>query len=93
MLSFLRLEHKQKDSSNPFRVPVFFFLTHLELKRQKRSYSHVVPLKTISDSRPKWEKSIPVFPDQAQNSYAMWRRIPITLFKGVPPEAETHTAQ
>ena len=35
--------------------------THLELKRQIRSYTSAVPLKTISDSRPKWAKCILVF--------------------------------
>ena len=33
MLSLLRLERKQKISSNPFRIRIFLYLTHLELKR------------------------------------------------------------
>ena len=48
---------------NPFliRILLAFLLIHLELKRQIRSYSPVVPSKTIPDSRLKWRKSIPVF--------------------------------
>ena len=34
---------------------------HLELKQQIRSYTPVVPSKTISDSRPKWAQCLPVF--------------------------------
>ena len=28
MLSLLRLQHKQKNSSNPFRIPIFLFLSY-----------------------------------------------------------------
>ena len=40
MSSLLRLERKQKNSSNPFRIRIFsFFLTHSELKRWIRLYT------------------------------------------------------
>ena len=62
MLSLLRLKRKQKNSSIHFEFVYFlFFLTHLELKRQIRSYTHIVPSKTIPDSRQNWAKFIPVF--------------------------------
>ena len=36
----------------------FFFLIHLELKWQIRSYTAVFPSKTIPNSRPQWAKCI-----------------------------------
>ena len=39
----------------------YFVLIQLELKRLVRSYTPVVPSKTIPYSRPKWAKCIPVF--------------------------------
>ena len=61
-LSLLRLERKQKILQIHFEFAYFsFFLTHLQLKRWIRSYTPVILSKTISDSRPKWAKSIPVF--------------------------------
>ena len=42
----ITLERKQKSHSNPFGIRLFlFFLTHLELKRQIRSYTPYFPLK------------------------------------------------
>ena len=37
---------------------LFFFIIHLELKRQIRSYTAVFPSKTIPNSRPQWAKCI-----------------------------------
>ena len=49
-----------------------FFLTHLELKRKLRSYTSVVPSKTIPDSRPKWAKCIPVFRPKRRKNPTRW---------------------
>ena len=44
----------------------YFFLFHLELKRQIRSYAAAVPSKTIPVSRPKWAKCKRSFSDQTE---------------------------
>ena len=49
-----------------------FFLTHLELKRKLRSYTSVVPSKTIPDSRPKWAKCIFVFRPKRRKNPTRW---------------------
>ena len=48
-----------KSISNSHQLSRFLF--HLDLKQQIRSYTPVVPLKAIPNSRPKWAKSLPVF--------------------------------
>ena len=66
-------------------VVVYFslFLTHLELKR---SYTPVVPLKTIPDSRPNWGKCIPVCrPKQRQNPTRCGGTYLYSLYKWVAP--------
>ena len=52
MALLLRLEQQQKD----FRIRIFLFFSHLELKRYIRSFTPVVLSKTIPDSRQKWSK-------------------------------------
>ena len=88
MLSLLRLERKQKkffksiSNSHIF----LFFLTHLELKRQRRSYNPVVPSKTIPDSRPKWAKCILVFRSKPRKDPTRWGgRYLYSSYKVVPP--------
>ena len=78
MLSLLRLERKQKHYSQPFRIRIFFFLSYsFGIEAINRFRHSVVPLKTISDSRPKWTKSIPVFrPKRRKKPYPMGRHIP-----------------
>ena len=69
MLSLLSLVRKQKNSSKPFEFSYFsFFRTHLESKRERRSYNPVVPSKTIPDSRPNWAKCTPVFRQQRRKT-------------------------
>ena len=47
------------------------YAAKLDLLYQIRSYTPVVPSKTIPDSRPKWAKSIPVFrPKRPKNPTA-----------------------
>ena len=87
MLSFLRLEHKHKDSSNSFRFSIFFFL----------SYSFgIETIKTFIHSRSspenhtrfqtKMGKVYTRFQTKtAQNPYPMGRHVPHSLYKGVPP--------
>ena len=97
MLVSLRLKRKEKRIPQiRFEFAYFsFLLTHLELKR---SYTPVVPSKTIPDSRPKWAKCIPVFspngakipPDGAAHTYIAYiREYPpwiksLTLVKQAP---------
>ena len=57
MLASLRLEHKQFAYFS-------FLLTHLELKREVRSYT------SIPDSIPKWPKCIPVFRPKRRKTLA-----------------------
>ena len=63
MSPLLRLEQQQKRFLKfHFEVAYSsFVLTHLELKREKRSYTLVIPSKIIPDSRSNWAKSMPVF--------------------------------
>ena len=69
----LILERKQKISSNDFRIRIFLFCSYfLELKRWIRSYTGVVPSKTIPDSRPKLAKSIPVFRPKRPKTHTFW---------------------
>ena len=78
MISLLRLERKQKNSSNPFRIRTFLFLSYsFEIETINMFIHSVVPWKTIPDSRPKWVRCIPVFrpkrrktpPDHVCNSH------------------------
>ena len=65
MSTLLRLERKQKNSSNPFRIRIFLFLSFSIGVKRIRSYTPVVRSKTVPDSRPKWVKSVSVqFSDQ-----------------------------
>ena len=51
----------------------FFFLIHLKLKQQTRSYTPVIPSKTIPDSKPKWAKCISVFNrPKKRKSHTLW---------------------
>ena len=83
MLSLLRLERKQKNYSNPFRIRIFLFLSYSFGIETINTFIHsVVPSKTISDSRPKWAKCIPVsdqngaktLPDGAAHTYMAYIR-------------------
>ena len=49
-----------------------FFLIHLELKRQIRLYTPVVPSKAIPISRPQWTKSTPVFRPKRRKRHTQW---------------------
>ena len=66
-----------------------FFSIYLELKRLKRwirSYTHIVPSKTIPDSRPKWAKCIFLFkPKRRKNPTRSGGTYLYSLYKGVPP--------
>ena len=69
----LRLECKQKNSSNPFRIRIFLFLSHSFGFETIHTLIHsVVPSKTIPDSRPKWGKSIPVFRPKRHKNPTRW---------------------
>ena len=55
MLPLLRLERKQKNYSNPFRIRIFLFLSYSFGIETINTFIHsVVPAKTIPNSRPKW---------------------------------------
>ena len=78
MLSLLRLERKRKNSSNPFRILIFFFLSY--------SFGIETPSKSIPDSRPKWPKCIPVFTPKRRKNPTRWGGTYLySLYKGVPP--------
>ena len=49
-----------------------FFLIHLELKRQIRLYTPVLPSKAIPVSRPQWTKSTPVFRPKRRKKHTLW---------------------
>ena len=55
------------------------------MKRQIRSYTPVVPLKTIPGSRPKWAKSIPAFRPKRRRNHTLWGSTYLYgLYRGVP---------
>ena len=62
-----------------------FFLTHLELKRKLRSYTSVVPSKTIPDSRPKWAKCIFVFRPKRRKNPTRWGGTYVAYIGESPP--------
>ena len=77
MLSLLRLERKQTNVSNPFRIRTFLFLSYSFGIETINTFIHsVVPSKTIPDSRPKWAKCIPkrrkTPPDGAAYTYVAY---------------------
>ena len=62
MLSLHRLQRKQKQYSNSFRICIFLFLSLLIGIETINTFTHsVVSSKTIPDTRPKWAKFIPAF--------------------------------
>ena len=87
MLSLLRLERKQKNYSNPFRIIIFFFFSYSFGIETINTFIHsVVHSKTILDSRPKWAKCIPVFTPKRCKNLIRWRgKYQYGLNKGVPP--------
>ena len=67
-----------------------FFLTHLELKRMIRSYTSVVPSKTIPDSRPKWAKCIFVFRPKRRKNPTRWGGTYVAYIReSLPPPPPT----
>ena len=88
MLSLLRLERKQTNSSNLFRIRIFLFLSYSFGIETINTFIHsVVPSKTIPDSRPKWAKCIrPVFRPKRRKNPTRWCATYLySLYKGVPP--------
>ena len=89
MLSLLRLERKQTESSNPFRIRIFLFLSYSSgIKTINKLYTNpVVPSKTTPDSRPKWAKCIrPVLRPKRRKNPTRWGGTYLnSLYKGVPP--------
>ena len=82
MSSILRLERKQKNLQMHFQCAYFYFLTI----KLMRSYTAVVPSKTIPDSRPKWEKCTPVFrPKRPQNPTLWGAHTYIAYIRNYPP--------
>ena len=81
-----KVSYVAKKKRRHFEFAYFsFFLTHLELKRKIRSYTPVVPSKTIPDSRPKWAKCIPVFRPKRPQNHTLWGGYLYGLYKEVPP--------
>ena len=73
MLSLLRSGRKQTNSSNPFRIRIFLFFSYsFGIETIKRSYTPVVPPKTIPGSRPNWAKCIPVFTPKQRKNPTRW---------------------
>ena len=76
MSLLLRLEHKQKNSLNTFRIRIFLFLSYsFEIEAINTFIHSVVSSKTIPDSRPKRRK----VPTRRDVTYLY------DLYEGVPP--------
>ena len=88
MSSSLRLECKQKKSSNAFRIRIVLFRTYsfgIEMINKLHSYTPIVPLKTIPSSRQKWANLIPVFRPKRPKTHTRWVSTYLYgLYKGVP---------
>ena len=81
-----KVSYVSKKKRRHFEFPYFsFFLTHLELKRKLRSYTTVVPSKTIPDSRPKWAKCIFVFRPKLRKNPTRWGGTYVAYIKESPP--------
>ena len=87
MLSLLRLERKQKNSSNPFRIRIFFFLSYsFGIETIKTFIQSRSPLKNHTRFRPKWSKCVPVFRPKPRKNPTRWGSTYLySLYKGVPP--------
>jgi len=87
VLSLLRWERQIKDFSLKIHFEFVYysiFLSfHLELKQQIRSYTPVVPSKTIPDSRPKGVKTL-LF--GATPHYGLYMEVP----RPPPPQKYSH---
>ena len=91
MLSLLRLERKQTNSSNLFRIRIFLFLSYSFGIETINTFIHsVVPSKTIPGSRPKWAKCIPVFRPKRRRNPPRWGgTYQYSLYKRVLPPPPT----
>ena len=80
------IERKQKDSSNPFRICIFLFLSHsFGIETTNTFIRSEIPSKTIPDSRPKWEKCIPVYRPKGRKNPTRWGGTYLYgLYTGVP---------
>ena len=82
MLSYLRLKRKQKNSSKPFRIRLFLFLSYLFGIETINTFIHsVVPSKTIPDSRASVDpfsdqNGAKTLPDGAAHIYMAYMREP-----------------
>ena len=88
MLSLLRLERKQKSSSNAFRIRIFLFLSYSFGIETINTFilSRTVPSKTMPNSRQKWVKCIPVFRPKRRKNPTRWGGTCLySLYKGIPP--------
>ena len=89
VVRLLRLERKQTNSWNPFRVRIFLFLSLIltwNWNDKYLSYTPVVPSKTTPDSRLKWAKCIPVFRPKLRKNPTQWGGTCLySLHKAVPP--------
>ena len=86
MLSLHRLQRKQKNSSNPFRIRIFPFLSDsFEIATINTFIHSVVSSNTIPDSRPYFAKCIPVFRPKRRKNPTRWGGTYLYgLYKGVP---------
>ena len=81
-----KVSYVSKKKRRHFEFAYFsFFLTHLELKRKLRSYTSVVPSKTIPDSRPKWAKCIFVFRPKRRKNPTRWGGTYVSYIRESPP--------
>ena len=79
MSLLLRLEHKQKNFLNTFRIRIFLFLSYsFEIEAINTFIHSVVSSKTIPDSRPKRRK----VPTRRDVTYLY------DLYEGVPPPGQ-----
>ena len=85
MLSLLRLERKQKNSSNPFGICIFLFLSYSFGIETINTFVHSrSSLKNHTDSRPKWTKCIPVFRPNRRINPTRWGGACLTYITEYP---------
>ena len=88
MSPLLRLERKQKKFFKPISNS-HISLSFLLIWNWNDKYVHILPYfprKIILDSRPKWEKCIPVFRPKQRKNPTLWGGTYLySLYKEVPP--------
>ena len=87
MLSLLKSERKQTNSSNLFGIRIFLFLSYSFEIETRNTFKHSrSSLENHTRFQTKWAKCIPVFRSKRRKNPTRWGRTYLDgLYNGVPP--------